>query len=65
MLVVVREFICPELSRSALARMLRRHKVPTIRELRAQRQAQEAPAPKGFKPYEPRGGRVVVDKSCG
>jgi transposase InsO family protein len=59
LLVVVREFICPELSRSALARMLRRHKVPTIRELRAQRQAEEPPAPKGFKPYEP--GYLHVD----
>jgi hypothetical protein len=54
-----REFIGAELSRSALARMLKRHKVPSIRELRAKRKAQEAPAPKGFKPYEP--GYLQVD----
>jgi thioesterase domain-containing protein len=59
LLVVVREFICLELSRSALARMLKRHKVPLIRELRAKRQAEEPPAPKGFKPYEP--GYLHVD----
>jgi hypothetical protein len=44
----LREFIDAELSRSA-----QRCKVPLIRELRAQRQAQAAPAPKGCKPYAP------------
>jgi hypothetical protein len=45
----LREFIDAELSRSA-----QRRKVPLIRELRAQRQAQAAPAPKGCKPLRAR-----------
>lgn len=56
LLVVVREFICPTLSRSALDRMLRRHGVSRLRDLLPQ----EAPeALKRFKSYEP--GFLHVD----
>ena len=50
LLVVVREFICATMSRSALDRMLRRHGVSKLRDLLPQ----EEPEPrKRFKSYEP------------
>jgi transposase InsO family protein len=56
LLVVVREFICPTLSRSALDRMLRRHGVSRLRDLLPQEEPQ---ARKRFKSYEP--GFLHVD----
>ena len=56
LLVVVREFINPDVSRSGLDRCLRRHGVANLRELQAQARADagEAQAPaKTFKDYEP------------
>lgn len=50
LLAVVREFLCPEVSRSGLDRCLRRHGVG---DLRALRPAVPAPAHKAFKTYEP------------
>ncbi|MEZ5577746.1 MAG: IS481 family transposase [Candidatus Competibacteraceae bacterium] len=58
LLVVVREFICPELSRSALDRCLRRHGVARLVELLPEAEGQP-PLPKTFKDYEP--GFVHVD----
>ena len=56
LLVVVREFINPDVSRSGLDRCLRRHGVANLRDLQAQARADageaEAPA-KTFKDYEP------------
>ena len=56
LLVVVREFINPDVSRSGLDRCLRRHGVANLRELQAQARADagetQAPA-KTFKDYEP------------
>ena len=58
LLVVVRRFICPTMSRSALDRLLRRRGVSSLRELLAA--DEEAPAPpKRFKQYDP--GFVHVD----
>ncbi len=57
LLVVVREFICPDMSRSALHRMLQRHKVPSLRELAKAEQPESSHKP--FKDYEP--GYVHVD----
>lgn len=62
LLVVVREFIEPAVSRSGLDRCLRRHGVSNLKVL--QTQAREAagdtqPAPKSFKDYEP--GFIHVD----
>jgi transposase InsO family protein len=62
LLVVVREFINPAVSRSGLDRCLRRHRVSNLRELQAQAReaAGEAPqALKTFKDYEP--GFIHVD----
>ena len=56
LLVVVREFICPTMSRSALDRMLRRHGVSSLRDLVPR---EEPPAPKPFKTYDP--GFIHVD----
>ena len=60
LLVVVREFINPAVSRSGLGRCLTRYQVPNLRELQAQARvaegvdAGEAEAPiKTFKDYEP------------
>jgi transposase InsO family protein len=50
LLAVVREFLCPEVSRSGLDRCLRRHGVGDLRRLRA-RPVQTPPKP--FKAYEP------------
>jgi hypothetical protein len=60
LLVVVREFLNPDVSRSGLDRCLRRHGVSRLADLRPQ----EEPAPvsakgKGFKPYEP--GYLHID----
>ncbi|HET7233030.1 MAG TPA: IS481 family transposase [Longimicrobium sp.] len=58
LLVVVRQFICPTMSRSALDRLLRRRGVSSLREMLAA--GEEAPpAPKRFKQYDP--GFVHVD----
>src|SRR5215218_7598787 len=58
LLVVVRRFICPTMSRSALDRLLRRRGVSSLRELLAA--GEEAPPPaKRFKHYDP--GFVHVD----
>jgi transposase InsO family protein len=62
LLVVVREFINPDVSRSGLDRCLRRHGVGSLRELQAaaREAAGEAPPPaKTFKDYEP--GFVHID----
>lgn len=62
LLVIVREFICPEVSRTGLARCLRRHGVSRLSDLQAQALAdagQQKPALKTFKDYEP--GFVHVD----
>src|SRR5215210_4341361 len=56
LLVVVREFICPTMSRSALDRMLRRHGVSKLGDLLPQ---EEPEARKRFKSYEP--GFLHVD----
>jgi len=42
LLAVTHEFINPEVSRSGLSRCLRRHGVPSFRELRAREQATDA-----------------------
>jgi len=62
LLVVVREFINPDVSRAGLDRCLRRHGVGSLRELQAaaREAAGEAPPPaKTFKDYEP--GFVHID----
>lgn len=54
LLAVVREFIKPEMSRSALDRMLRRRSAPSLRALAEQDlEAGEKPAKKTFKHYDP------------
>jgi transposase InsO family protein len=54
LLAVVREFIEPEMSRSALGRMLKRHKAPSLRDLCTQDAAAAGkPVKKSFKDYEP------------
>ena len=54
LLAVVKEFIEPKMSRSALDRMLRRHKVPSLKALAmAEKERGETPPGKGFKDYEP------------
>jgi transposase len=52
LLVVVREFICPHMSRSALDRCLRRHGVSNLKELIPAEKNEKNP-PKTFKDYEP------------
>jgi transposase InsO family protein len=62
LLVVVREFINPAVSRSALDRCLRRHGVGSLRELQAAARLADGEAAKpvkSFKDYEP--GFVHVD----
>jgi IS30 family transposase len=59
LLVVTREFIHPEVSRSGLARCLSRHGLEDLRTLKAQRTAVQAIPAKSFKAYEP--GYVHVD----
>ena len=58
LLVVVREFLCPDLSRSALDRCLRRHGVARLSD-RWPEAADPPPLPKTFKAYAP--GFVHVD----
>lgn len=60
LLVVSREFICPTLTRSSLTRLLKRHRVNSLKALYAEL-SDEAPEakPKTFKDYEP--GYVHVD----
>ena len=61
LLVIVREFIEPELSRLALDRCLRRHGVSNLKAMlheRAEEEGVSQPA-KGFKAYEP--GFVHID----
>jgi transposase-like protein len=58
LLVVAREFVCPELSRSALDRCLRRHGVARLADLLPEAEG-NPPLPKTFKDYEP--GFVHVD----
>lgn len=59
LLVVTREFIHPEVSRSGLARCLSRHGLEDLRTLKAQRTAVQTRPAKSFKAYEP--GYVHVD----
>lgn len=59
LLVVVREFINADVSRSGLNRCLRRHGVPSLKALRDREQALGKTAPKSFKDYRP--GFVHVD----
>jgi transposase InsO family protein len=62
LLVVVREFINPAVSRSGLDRCLRRHGVGSLRELQAaarEAAGEGAPPAKTFKDYEP--GFVHID----
>ena len=58
-LAVTREFINAEVSRSGLSRCLRRHEVPSLKELRAREPTDDKPKYKTFKDYEP--GFVHVD----
>ena len=57
LLVVVRQFINPKVSRSGLDRCLRRHGVSNLRKLMPD--AEKVPSKKSFKDYEP--GFVHVD----
>jgi transposase InsO family protein len=60
LLVVVREFIKPDMVRSALIRLLTRHQVNRLQDLYAeQSEAPEEDKPKSFKDYEP--GYIHVD----
>lgn len=61
LLAVTRQFLCPELSRSALDRCLRRHGVANLKALIAAKEGEASPtkAKKGFKDYEP--GFVHID----
>ena len=60
LLAVVREFIEPEMSRSALARMLKRRGVVSLKTLLARERATQTPeTKKSFKDYEP--GYIHVD----
>ena len=58
LLVVAREFVCPDLSRSALDRCLRRHGVARLADLLPEAEG-KPPLPKTFKDYAP--GFVHVD----
>jgi transposase InsO family protein len=59
LLAVTHEFINPDVSRSGLSRCLRRHGVPSLKELRQREQEALKPKHKRFKDYEP--GFVHVD----
>lgn len=60
LLAVVREFIEPDMSRSALGRMLRRRGAPSLRALRAAEATLAEPRPKKtFKHYDP--GYIHID----
>jgi transposase-like protein len=58
LLVVARNFIKAEMTRSSLYRLLKRHKAPSLRELVRQNSAEDSPE-KSFKDYEP--GFLHVD----
>ena len=58
LLVVVREFLNPHVSRSGLDRCLRRHGVGSLRDLEPAA-SNDKPQPKSFKHYEP--GYVHID----
>ena len=58
LLVVTREFINPDVSRSALDRCLRRHEVSNLKSLQPQIEGQTKPL-KTFKDYEP--GFIHID----
>ncbi|GAA3893243.1 IS481 family transposase [Halomonas cibimaris] len=59
LLTVAREFLHPDLSRSALERLMKRRELPSLAHLRQQEQAAQAPPHKPFKRYEP--GYIHVD----
>lgn len=59
LLVVVREFINPAVSRSGLDRCLRRHGVASLKQLQAEEAGVTETSPKTFKDYEP--GFLHVD----
>ena len=59
LLVITREFINPQASRSGFDRCLRRHGVANLRELQADLAGKDPVPPKTFKDYEP--GFVHVD----
>jgi transposase InsO family protein len=59
LLAVTHEFINADVSRSGLSRCLRRHGVPSLKELRKREQEADRPKHKHFKDYEP--GFVHVD----
>lgn len=59
LLVVVREFVNPQVSRSGLDRCLRRHGVANLRALQQAQSGETAPTVKTFKTYVP--GFVHVD----
>ncbi len=59
LLVVIRRFIEPTMSRSALDRLLRRHGVSRLRDLEPKPEPEPDQPPKRFKSYEP--GFVHVD----
>jgi len=59
LLVITREFINPQASRSGFDRCLRRHGVANLRELQADLAGKDTVPPKTFKDYEP--GIVHVD----
>ena len=58
LLVITREFICEEVSRSGLDRCLRRHGVSNLRDLYPKEENEAAPK-KTFKDYEP--GFIHID----
>ncbi len=59
LLVVAREFLHPDLSRSALQRLLKRRGLPSLAALKKQEKADQAPTHKPFKAYTP--GYIHVD----
>lgn len=60
LLVVVREFIKPDMGRSSLIRLLKRHNVNNLKTLYAEQSGeQEVEKPKSFKDYDP--GYLHID----
>ncbi len=59
LLVVAKEFLHPDLSRSALQRLLKRRGLPSLAALEKQEKAAQQTSHKPFKAYEP--GYVHVD----
>ena len=58
LLVVVRKFLYPKMSRSALDRCLRRHGISNLKDLISEKDGPEKPVKK-FKDYEP--GFIYAD----